>query len=249
VVGLVAAQAREADLTRTVSRDVVEAIKESGLLALSATDELGGASGTVADVAAELEVLVTACASTAWCVWNHLCVFHLFCGALSPEHTDLLAGIVERREWVCFPAGAGSGVHATDHGEHLALDGPAAFGSGARYADWAGVAFAMAGPDGTVIRPIDMRFSIVRLDADGVEVRPTWDGAGLRASATDDVVYAPSVYPPRAAVARREPRRGCATPISPSSTRATGRTGWVCPTCGWRPWYRRRRRGARGDNG
>jgi alkylation response protein AidB-like acyl-CoA dehydrogenase len=62
VVGLVAAQARDADLTRTVSRDVVQAIKDSGLLALSATDELGGTSGTVADVAAELEVLVTACA-------------------------------------------------------------------------------------------------------------------------------------------------------------------------------------------
>ena len=47
----------------------------------------------------------------------------------------------------------------------------------------------MTEPDGTVIRPLDLRFSIVRLDDDGVEVRPTWDGAGLRASSTDDVVY------------------------------------------------------------
>jgi two-component flavin-dependent monooxygenase len=189
VLDVVASHAHDADVTRTVSPEVVRAIKQSGLLALSASEELGGAAAAVGDMAAELEILATACSSTAWCVWNHLCVFHLFCGALGPEHTDLLAGIVERREWVCFPAGAGSGVHATDHGDQLALDGPAAFGSGARYADWAGVAFAMAGPDGTVIRPIDMRFSIVRLDADGVEVRPTWDGAGLRASATDDVVY------------------------------------------------------------
>jgi 3-hydroxy-9,10-secoandrosta-1,3,5(10)-triene-9,17-dione monooxygenase len=200
VVGVVAAQAREADLTRTVSRDAVDAIKESGLLGLSASGELGGTSASVADVAAELEMLVTACASTAWCVWNHLCVFHLFCGALGPEHTDLLAGIVENREWVCFPAGAGSGVHATHRGEHLALDGPAAFGSGARYADWAGVAFAMAEPDGTVVRPLDMRFSILRLDTAGVDVRPTWDGSGLRASATDDVVYSAVALPAARAV-------------------------------------------------
>jgi alkylation response protein AidB-like acyl-CoA dehydrogenase len=189
VVDVVAAQAREADRTRTVSRDAIEAVRRSGLLALSASEELGGAAASVAEIGAELALLAPACASTAWCVWNHLCLFHLFCGALGPAHDGLLAGIVERREWVCFPAGAGSGVHATDHGDHLTLAGTAAFGSGARYADWTGVAFAMAEPDGTVIRPIDTRFSIVRLDTDGVEVNPTWDGAGLRASATDDVVY------------------------------------------------------------
>jgi alkylation response protein AidB-like acyl-CoA dehydrogenase len=189
IVGVVAAQSSEADLTRTVSPDAVEAVKESGLLALSAAEELGGAAASVADVAAELEVLAPACASTAWCVWNHLCVFHLFCGALGPAHADLLAGIVDRREWVCFPAGAGSGVHGRDQGEHVVLDGTAAFGSGARYADWAGVAFAMAAADGSIARPVDLRFSIVRLDTDTVDVRPTWDGAGLRASATDDVVY------------------------------------------------------------
>src|SRR5205823_10669031 len=31
--------------------------------------------------------------------------------------------------------------------------------------------------------------AIVRLDTDGIDVRATWDGAGLRASSTDDVVY------------------------------------------------------------
>jgi alkylation response protein AidB-like acyl-CoA dehydrogenase len=190
VAGLVAAQADEADRTRTVSPAAIAAVKASGLLGLSATEEIGGTGASIATMAAELELLAGACASTAWCVWNHLCVFHLFCGALGPDHADLLGGIVEGHEWVCFPAGAGSGVHAVEHGDHLVLDGTAAFGSGARYADWAGVAFAMAEPDGTIIRPVDVRFSVIRLDTDGVEVRPTWDGAGLRASSTDDVAYA-----------------------------------------------------------
>src|SRR5438094_312898 len=83
---------------------------------------------------------------------------HPFCGAMGPEHAGLLAGIVERSEWVCFPAGAGSGVRAQERGTDVVLDGRAAFGSGARYADWAGVAFAMADADGNTRRPLDLRF-------------------------------------------------------------------------------------------
>jgi alkylation response protein AidB-like acyl-CoA dehydrogenase len=199
-VELVAAQAADADRTRTVAPEVIAAIKGSGVLALSATAEIGGTAASIAAMAAELELLAGACASTAWCVWNHLCVFHLFCGALGPEHADVLGGIVEHHEWVCFPAGAGSGVRATAVDGQLRLDGRAAFGSGARYADWAGVAFAMAGPDGAPLRPLDLRFSIVRLDADGVEVQPTWDGSGLRASSTDDVVYGAVCLPAARAV-------------------------------------------------
>jgi len=98
LVEQVAAQAATADRTRTVAPEVIAAIKGSGLLAFSATAELGGAEASITAMAAELELLATACPSTAWCVWNHLCVFHLFCGALGPEHADLLGGIVEINE-------------------------------------------------------------------------------------------------------------------------------------------------------
>jgi alkylation response protein AidB-like acyl-CoA dehydrogenase len=185
-----AAQAGEADRTRTVAPELIAAIKRTDLMVLSASEELGGRPETVGQVGRELEALAGACASTAWCLWNHLCVFHLFCGALGPDHRDLLAGIVDRHEWVCFPAGAGSRLHAADRGEHLVLDGSAAFGSGSRYADWAGVAFAVPDPaTGQLGHPPDLRFSIVELARAGVSVRPTWDGASLRASSTDDVVY------------------------------------------------------------
>src|SRR3954447_23341691 len=174
IIPVAAGHAREADETRTINSGVLTAIRESDLLALSASSGIGGRGATIGDIGRELEALAGACASTAWCVWNHLCVFHLFCGVLGPAHADLLAGIVDRHEWVCFPAGAGSGVRAQEGDGMLTLHGAAAFGSGARYADWAGVAVAMTDADGTVIRPLDLRFSIIRLDADGVEVRPTW---------------------------------------------------------------------------
>jgi alkylation response protein AidB-like acyl-CoA dehydrogenase len=181
--------AREADETRTVNPAVLTAVRQSELLALSASPRIGGRGASMGTIGRELEALAGACASTAWCVWNHLCVFHLFCGVLGPDHADLLTAIVDRREWVCFPAGAGSGVLATEEVDSIVLDGRAAFGSGARYADWAGVAFAMADPDGGARRPLDLRFTVVRLDDPGVSVDATWDGAALRASSTDDVHY------------------------------------------------------------
>ena len=196
VLALVSDQAGEADRTRTVSPDVIDAIKASDLVVLSASTELGGRAETIGQIAVELEALAGACASTAWCLWNHLCVFHLFCGALGPAHHELLAGIVQRHEWVCFPAGAGSRLHAEDRGEHLVLNGSATFGSGSRYAEWAGVAFAVPDPaTGQLGHPPDLRFSIVELAREGVSVEPTWDGASLRASSTDDVVYRHAAIP------------------------------------------------------
>ena len=188
VLGLVAAQAEQADLTRSVAPEVIAAIKASPLMAMSASKELGGSEESVAQIGAELAAVAAACASTAWCLWNHLCVFHLYCGSLGPVHQDLLAGIVARHEWVSFPAGAGSRVYGRRDGDDLVLDGPAAFGSGARYGEWAGVVAAVTDGDGPA-HADDLRFSIVRLDQPGVSVDPTWDGMGLRASATDTVRY------------------------------------------------------------
>jgi alkylation response protein AidB-like acyl-CoA dehydrogenase len=189
IIPLAAEHAREADETRTLNPAVLTAVRQSGVLALSASPRIGGRGATIGTIGLELEALAGACASTAWCVWNHLCVFHLFCGVLGPDHAELLAAIVERDEWVCFPAGAGSGILATDEGDTVQLHGHGAFGSGARYADWAGVAFALAGPDGGARRPLDLRFTVVRLDEPGVSIDATWDGAALRASSTDDVHY------------------------------------------------------------
>jgi alkylation response protein AidB-like acyl-CoA dehydrogenase len=200
----IAAQAAQADRTRTVDPEVIAAIKASDLVVLSASKELGGLEESVSGIAAELEAVAGACASTAWCLWNHLAVFHLFCGALGPAHLELLAGIVDRHEWVCFPAGAGSRLYAReeqapgtpagsaggDGGSVIVLDGSTAFGSGSRYADWAGVAFAVVDPaTGKIGSPPDLRFSIVELRQPAVEIDPTWDGASLRASSTDDVRY------------------------------------------------------------
>ena len=189
IIPVAAQHAREADETRTLNPAVLTAVRQSDVLALAASPRIGGHGAAIGTIGHELEALAGACASTAWCVWNHLCVFHLFCGVLGPDHAEFLAAIVDRHEWVCFPAGAGSGILGADGGDSVQLSGRGAFGSGARYADWAGVAFAIAGPDGGARRPLDLRFTVVRLDEPGVSIDATWDGAALRASSTDDVHY------------------------------------------------------------
>jgi len=185
----IAAQAEEADRTRTVSRTVIEALRGSDVMRMSATTELGGLGKSMTHMGRELEAVATVCPSLAWCLWNHLCLFHLFVGALGPEQKPFLDGIVAGGHWVSMGAGAGSGVYGRIDGDEIVLDGRATWSTGCRYADHYGVVFAMAGDDGQPVRPLDLRFTVVRADSEGISIEETWDGTGLRASATDDVFY------------------------------------------------------------
>ena len=127
---MVAAQAAAADLTRDVAPGVIAAIKSSDLLALSAGKELGGLDGTVTEIALELEALATACTSTAWCLWNHLSVFHLFCEVLGPFRRA--PGRHRRTPRVVLLPGRRQRVYGRIDGPDMVIDGPASFGSGSR---------------------------------------------------------------------------------------------------------------------
>ncbi len=178
----IGAQAEQADRTRSVAADVIAAIKGSDLMRLSASRNLGGLAAPVEAVAGELEAVAGACASTAWCLWNHLCVFHFYCGLLGPEHQSLLADITARGEWVSLPAGAGTSIQGTTQGSEVVLTGDAHFGSGARYGDWVGITFML---DDERLP----RFTIARSTSPGVRIDANWNAMSLRASATDSLYY------------------------------------------------------------
>ena len=183
------AQAANADSTRTVASNVIESLRGSDVMRMAATKELGGVESSILAMGRELEAVAARCPSTAWCLWNHLAVFHLFVGTLGPEHQSFLQELVQNGQWMSFPAGAGSGVHGRIEGDEAVLNGKATFGTGSRYADYCGVVFAVVGEDGEPVRPMDLRFSIVSTSVEGLKIDPTWDGSGLRASATDDLHY------------------------------------------------------------
>src|SRR5438874_11735056 len=102
----IAGQAALADRTRSISPDVIAAIKRNDIMRTSASREIGGLEEPIAAIADELRAIAPRCGSTAWCLWNHLCVFHFFAGALGPANAGFLADIIREREWVCFPGGA-----------------------------------------------------------------------------------------------------------------------------------------------
>ncbi len=188
-LGAVAAQADDADRTRTIDPSAYAALKATGVADLAAAPEIGGRGGTVDGIGRELAAVAAACTSTAWVLWNHLSVFHLVAGCLGPDHRTFLTETVAAVDTVCFPAGASSAVRGTIDGDAVTLTGKGAFGSGCRYADWAGVAFLVIDGDGNRVEPLDLRFTVVGLDAPGVTIAETWDGSAVRASATDDVHY------------------------------------------------------------
>ncbi len=192
---LIAAQAAKADVTRSVDPEVIRAIKRTDLIRCSATQNIGGVEASVGAIARELEAIAGNCASTAWCLWNHLCVFHFICAQLGPAAIETLRGIVASREWVSFPAGAGTSVRGCREGEQVVINGRASFASGSRYGDWAACLFALESTDGPKTGKPDLRFTVVRTDAPGVSVDPTWFSMSLRASATDHINYSGVTVP------------------------------------------------------
>lgn len=184
----IAAQAATADRTRSVAPELIARIKRNDIMKLSGSPELGGLNERVLVIGNELREVAARCTSTAWCLWNHLCTFHHFAGLLGPAQQELLGNIVQAHEWVCFPAGASSKVEGDIRGDTTVLTGVAAFGSGARYAEWAGVVFG----EGHTTVP---QFSLVDLRDPGVRIDPTWDAMSVRASATDHLHYAAVAVP------------------------------------------------------
>jgi alkylation response protein AidB-like acyl-CoA dehydrogenase len=179
----IAAQAATADRTRSLDASMLAALRANPVMRLSASKSLDGLDDSTWQIGHELRAVASRCTSTAWCLWNHLCTWHHFVGLLGPAHTDFLRGIMTRREWVCFPAGASTQITARTQDDAALLTGVAAFGSGARYADWAGVVFVAEGSRALSFSMADLRDPRARVEA-------TWDAMSVRASATDHVHYA-----------------------------------------------------------
>ena len=179
---LIAGQAAEADATRSISPAVLAGLKSNDVMRMSAVRDLAGLASGIGAIGRELEAVAAGCGSTGWCLWNHLCVFHFYCGLLGPAHIELLRSITANRLWVCLPAGAGTGVIGRLEGKEVVLNGVASFGSGARYSDYAGVTFVYEGERVP-------HLTLVRTDQQGVRIDPTWKAMSLRASATDHVYY------------------------------------------------------------
>jgi len=178
----IAGQAAQADRSRTLDRDLVALIKQDPVSRLTACKVVGGVEASIQSCGEALESIASKCTSTAWVLMNHLGQTHLITALLGDEHPSLLRQLVEERNLVCFPVGAGTSVEAARSGTTICLRGKSEFGSGARYADKAGVIFVLPGED-------KARFALVDLHHKGVEIEDSWRAMSLRASSTDTLHY------------------------------------------------------------
>ena len=226
LIGSIAAQAASADRTRSLDGDMLAALKRNDVMRLSGSPEIGGLNASIVQIANELRTVAQACTSTAWCLWNHLCTFHHFAGLLGPSHREFLQRIVAEHEWVCFPAGASTSIKGASADGVTRLTGVAAFGSGARYAEWAGVAFEQDGWRTPCFTMADLREHTVRID-------PTWEAMSVRASSTDHIHYEGTAVPSSRVVAL-EPfhRVGYRDPAKPV-LHARYREDWVALSVVW----------------
>ena len=174
------AQAETADTTRSISPDIVAALKLNDVVRMGACDELSGLNSSLAEIAVELGALAPCCASTAWVIWNHSVLFHHFSALLGPAHSCFLEGIVSGGELVSQGVGPGSNVTGTRDGDRFMINGVTSFATGCRYADWTGVGFMKDGKKALQFVLVDLQHPKVRVDA-------TWEAMSVRASATDHV--------------------------------------------------------------
>ena len=178
----IAAQAEITDAKRSISTNIVTAIKGNAAVRMGASEEISGLNKSLADIANELAALAPCCTSTAWVIWNHSVVFHHACSLLGPAHSSFLESIVSGGGLVSQGVGPGTSITGSRHGDRVVLNGVATFVTGCRYGDWTGVGFVEDGKKALQFVLVDLRDPQVRID-------PTWEAMSVRASATDHVYF------------------------------------------------------------
>ncbi|MGW4894925.1 acyl-CoA dehydrogenase family protein, partial [Kitasatospora sp. NPDC004240] len=198
VVDLLAARAEEHDRDATFPYQGIEAVHEAGLLTLTVAQRYGGPGGTLADTVRMLAQLGRGDASvavvTAFTLLQHAEQARV---ALWPaagyrrlltesRRGPALVNTLSAEPGVPSGPGGPGGAPATVarwDGEGWLLTGRKTYCAGAEALAWMAVT---ARTDEPVPR---VGTFLVRGESEGVEVDPTWDQLGLRASAGHDVLF------------------------------------------------------------
>jgi alkylation response protein AidB-like acyl-CoA dehydrogenase len=194
VARTIAPGALDIDRTGTFPRADIEALAGSGTLGLLSSPELGGTGGSLVDVAAVLERIARADASTAMIVLMHFAAV----SAIEPhgpedvrraiaagEHLSTLA-FSERGSRSHFWAPVSS---ATEAGDAVRLDAEKSWVTSAAEADsyvWSSRPVAAEGP---------MTMWLVPRGTDGVRVAGEFDGFGLRGNGSLPMVADGALVP------------------------------------------------------
>ncbi|MEC4017661.1 acyl-CoA dehydrogenase family protein [Streptomyces sp. H27-D2] len=182
---LAAQHAAEADTTRKLTPDVVEAVREAGFARHFVGSRWGGTEGSFAELSRAVMTVGEGCPATAWCA---------SLSAYSARFTSHLPEEGHRAIWGAGPdviiatALMPVGRFAEADGGWR-LSGQWSYVSGIDFADWALLCAVLPGGDG----PPRMRF--FALPSGSYTVRETWDSIGMRATASHTVVVEDAFVP------------------------------------------------------
>ena len=195
----IAQRALEAERTRRLPEETVDALRDSGLLRGVLPRRFGGSGIRLIDQIEIAAELARGCGSTAW-------VYTLL-GAATSGVPSLIADQDGREEVLSDPRAAVAAVFASDKGtakpvggkgSDYVVSGTWSFASGCLHAQWfsGGVTF----PDGTPGAAI-MRIS-------DVTIKDVWHVAGMRGTGSNTVVANEVNVPARRVGRAADPYRG-----------------------------------------
>jgi SfnB family sulfur acquisition oxidoreductase len=191
-----AAEASARDTARDLPHEQVRALKESGLLALSAPGEFGGIEAPAAVIAEVFRLLAHADPSLAQIPHSHFTFLEALRLKGTQGQKDFFYGIVgtgglfanAQSERGPNPVDVdATTLTATESGAFV-LQGRKYYCTGALFADWLIVRASLTdGSGGVPTSATPKALAFVPRDAEGVQVVDDWDGMGQRTTASGTV--------------------------------------------------------------
>ncbi|MER8104300.1 acyl-CoA dehydrogenase family protein [Kitasatospora sp. NPDC094016] len=214
VVDLLSARAEEHDRDATFPYQGIEAVHEAGLLTLTVSQRYGGPGGTLADTVRVLAQLGRGDASvavvTAFTLLQHAEQARRAAWPTAGYRrllTESRRGPALVNTLRAEPGGRSGALPDTvarRDGEGWSLTGRKTYCTGAEALAWMAVTARTDEPEPRV------GTFLVRGESEGLEIDPTWDQVGLRASASHDVVLEQVRVPAELALGLTAPKGGAA---------------------------------------
>lgn len=204
---LLASQAVDAEKNCRASESSIQALRQAGLLKMMFPKRAGGSGHPLITHIETVAELGKACAGTAW-AFGLLSGVTASVASMPPQVTNHIFKTGD--ELVCSVAGQ-TGTAQANEGEDgsYIVNGAWAYASGCLHADWALNGVRILDHDGQVV---DAGFAFLPLHSPAVEIRSTWDMAGLAASGSNTVVATQAQVPGALVLRFSQMRRGSSNP-------------------------------------